>query len=391
MFRVLLLAALGLVVAAGGEPWQHARRGPRDLSYFSFTDYLAEHPHKQYNSSTVFAHRRSIFSSGLLAITAHNRGFLAGKVSWWMDAGPFTDWTDQEFEMLLKHKPSSSSTTTSSAGTRRHQLTDDEFPNSVTNNPPSFDWRSHNAVSPVKNQGHCGSCWAFAAAETVESHFAIAQNATPLVLAPQAYVSCVRNMHACGGAGGCDGATSELAFALTETAGIPLESALPYKGSDTPCASYKPAVKATGYTKLPPNNPLAFESALVTHGPLAVVVAASAWKNYRGGPFTGCSGCSPDGCADLNHGVQVVGFTPTTWTVRNSWGPTVSHEPLPPRMPPVLAPATLPLDLDFNLTFWCGAACSGGRVATSSSRGLVTIAPSPTASPRTAMLACHTR
>ena len=53
----------------------------------------------------------------------------------------------------------------------------------------------------------------------MESHFAIAQNSTPLILAPQAYVSCVLNMHACGGAGGCEGATSELAFALTETAG----------------------------------------------------------------------------------------------------------------------------------------------------------------------------
>ncbi|CAJ1411490.1 unnamed protein product, partial [Effrenium voratum] len=66
-------------------------------------------------------------------------------------------------------------------------------------------------VSPVKNQGHCGSCWAFAATSTMESHAAIASKVMT-ELSSQQLVSCVENPRACGGTGGCDGATAELAF-----------------------------------------------------------------------------------------------------------------------------------------------------------------------------------
>merc|ERR1712151_482293 len=68
-------------------------------------------------------------------------------------------------------------------------------------NPISVDWRTRNKVTPVKNQGGCGSCWAFAATETMESHYAIASGKL-LTLAPQAYVNCVKNPHECGGTGG---------------------------------------------------------------------------------------------------------------------------------------------------------------------------------------------
>ena len=71
------------------------------------------------------------------------------------------------------------------------------------------------AVTPVKNQGGCGSCWAFSATESVESHYQIASG-NLVKLAPQAYVNCVENPKHCGGTGGCDGSTQELAFQYTE-------------------------------------------------------------------------------------------------------------------------------------------------------------------------------
>ena len=73
-------------------------------------------------------------------------------------------------------------------------------------NPSSFDWRTKGAVSKVKNQGGCGSCWAFSATETVESHYQLASGKL-LELAPQTYVNCVKNPNSCGGTGGCQGAT----------------------------------------------------------------------------------------------------------------------------------------------------------------------------------------
>jgi len=77
--------------------------------------------------------------------------------------------------------------------------------------PAHVDWREQGVVTPVKDQGSCGSCWAFASTATVESHAAI--NSGELrVLSTQQFVSCVANPYACGGSGGCGGAITELAF-----------------------------------------------------------------------------------------------------------------------------------------------------------------------------------
>merc|ERR1712100_456197 len=110
-------------------------------------------------------------------------------------------------------------------------------------NPTSIDWREKGAVTKVKNQGGCGSCWAFSATETVESAYAIASGGKLVELAPQTYVNCVKNPNKCGGSGGCQGATMDLAFNLPRDSGIALESDMPYSGRDEPCNTYKAAVK----------------------------------------------------------------------------------------------------------------------------------------------------
>merc|ERR1712113_786925 len=112
----------------------------------------------------------------------------------------------------------------------------------------------------------------------------------------------------------------ELAFNLTIALGIAREAELPYRAADETCASYTPAVKATGYVKLPANDAAALEMTLANVGPVSVTVAASRWQFYGGGVFSGCSKgiFGPD--ATLDHGVQAVGYTKDYWIVRNSWG-----------------------------------------------------------------------
>ena len=168
-----------------------------------------------------------------------------------------------------------------------------------------------------RNQG-----WAFSATETVESQYAISSGKL-LTLAPQSYVDCVENPHECGGTGGCQGATMELAFNLTVSKGIALESEMPYKGRDETCKPYQPAVKASGYVRLPVNDADALEEALARQGPVAVTVAASSWQLYGGGIF---SGCSKHSTAILDHGVQAVGYTKDSWLIRNSWGASWGEE-----------------------------------------------------------------
>merc|ERR1712190_527645 len=123
----------------------------------------------------------------------------------------------------------------------------------------------------------------------------------------------------CGGTGGCEGATMEMGFNLTAQTGIALESSLPYAGRDETCSTYKAAVKVSGYVKNPVNDAKALETAVATKGPQAITGAAEPWQLYGGGVFTGCSS-GLFKSSDLDHGVQLVGYTQDYWIVRNSWG-----------------------------------------------------------------------
>lgn len=248
--------------------------------------------------------RKALFEGNKRKVVLHNAEYRAGRQTWWMALNELADWTPEEFATLRSHKyaPSNAPIVTYA---------------NVTSNPDSVDWREKGAVTKVKNQGGCGSCWAFSATETVESLYQIASG-NLLELAPQTYVDCVKNPHQCGGTGGCEGATMELAFNLTAEKGIALESDIPYRGRDGQCPDYKAAVKVSGYVKNPVNDAAALETAIATVGPMSVTVAAEPWQLYGGGVFNGCTHSSIG--ADLDHGVQAVGYTEKYWIVRNSWG-----------------------------------------------------------------------
>jgi len=280
----------------------------RDYSGYDFQAYLAEF--KKVYSDKELVLRHAIFDWNMDKIKAHNAEHQAGKHSWWAAVNQLTDWTPEEFQRLRskKYAPSTHPEVKLTAS-----------PSAP--NPESVDWREKGAVTKVKNQGGCGSCWAFSATESMESHYQIASGKL-LDLAPQTYVNCVKNPGHCGGTGGCEGATMELAFNMTVQTGIALESDLPYAGRDEKCSNYKAAVKCTGYVKNPTNDAAALETALATKGPISITVAAGSWQLYGGGIFHGCSkGFLGHQDNTLDHGVQLVGYTKDAWIVRNSWGP----------------------------------------------------------------------
>jgi len=276
-----------------------------------FGDYLKEHG-KSYGAEEL-AKRNNIYEANLKKVIAHNKEYEAGVHTWYMAMNHLADWTPEEFQRLRSKR-------SGDAWGPAKQLRTVLKANG--SNPTKMDWRTKGVVTKVKNQGQCGSCWAFASTETMESHYAIASGKL-LTLAPQAYVNCVQNPHKCGGTGGCEGATEEIAFNMSQVLGLPLESDLPYAGHDAKCGSYKSAVKNNGFVKLPVNDAEAMETALATKGPVAITVAASPWMLYGGGVFKGCHGS--EGAA-LDHGVQAVGYTPDYWIVRNSWGPGWGEE-----------------------------------------------------------------
>jgi len=277
------------------------------LEDLSFDTYLTHHE-KRYAVEEV-SMRQALFEASKAKVVMHNAAYRAGNESWFMALTHLADQTPAEFAKLRSTKLHTHTST---------YLT--EKPSARAANPDSVDWRSKGAVTKVKNQGGCGSCWAFSATETVESHYQIASGKL-LTLAPQTFVDCVQNPHSCGGTGGCEGATMELAFNLTVKSGLALESDLPYRATDESCPSYTPAVKATGYVKNPTNDAAALETAIATRGPMSVTVAAASWQLYGGGVFTRCSKSGLFGGDNtLDHGVQAVGYTKDYWIVRNSWG-----------------------------------------------------------------------
>jgi cathepsin L len=191
--------------------------------------------------------------------------------------------------------------------------------------PDSVDWRKNGIITAVKNQGNCGSCWTFGAAECVESMWAQSTK-NLVVLSEQNILDCTPNPQHCGGTGGCGGGTVELAYDKIKINGLATEKSYPYisgsSGRDYSCKSnIQYFANITGYVNLPTNQQDPILDALANIGPLAINVEAMPWMSYRSGVFDGCNQKNPD----IDHVVQLVGYGTDTkygdyWLVRNSWG-----------------------------------------------------------------------
>jgi len=196
---------------------------------------------------------------------------------------------------------------------------------------PSFDWRNdaRGVVSPVKDQGACGSCWAFAATESIESQYMLLHAGQKVKLSPEQITDCDTVD------GGCDGGDTVTAFQyVTKAGGLEAESSYPYtagNGKSGKCKFDKTKVVAKinnskwGISpctdKCNSQSLSAMQTALPQIGPFAVCVYADLWQDYITGVF------SDSKCVhaynDLDHCVQMVGFNNDGarkyWIVRNSW------------------------------------------------------------------------
>lgn len=189
--------------------------------------------------------------------------------------------------------------------------------------PNEFDWRQHNAVTPVKNQGSCGSCWAFSVTGNVEGQYAI-KHGKLLSFSEQELVDCDKLDE------GCNGGLQENAYrALENIGGLELEQDYPYDGEDETCHFKKGMARveiasAVNIT----SNETQMAQWLVKNGPMAIAINANAMQFYMGGishPFKFL--CNKN---NLDHGVLIVGYgihnypifkkSLPFWIVKNSWG-----------------------------------------------------------------------
>jgi cathepsin F len=186
--------------------------------------------------------------------------------------------------------------------------------------PQTFDWRSQNKVTPVKDQGQCGSCWAFSTVENIESIYCVKNNmdCTQLApLSPQEIVDCDTVDQ------GCNGGDPPTAYQFViQEGGLEDDSDYPYTAQDGTCNFQSNLVKVTisSWQYATQNSDeQTMMTNLVNWGPLSICVDAEPWQDYTGGVLM-ASDCD----TQLDHCVQLVGYDLTQstpfWIVRNSWG-----------------------------------------------------------------------
>jgi len=273
--------------------------GSRQTRVKLFLKFIKEHQ-KEYESVAEFQRKLEIFVENLRHIESH------------AEFSPYMDLTHEEFKNGLTLNLANLAELKATMAPYVGKLMMGEV-------PESYDWRDHNAVSPVKDQKRCGSCWAFSAVGNIEGVYAI-KNGSIKTFSEQQLVDCDDED------GGCNGGFMNNAFHYLSThGGLMTDNDYPYTGTGGTC-KFNPlgvAVELTTFQDVSKNED-EIKNTLFENGPLAIAVNATPFQFYTKGILTPTKqSCNPAG---LNHGVTLVGYGSENgqnfWIIKNSWGKT---------------------------------------------------------------------
>lgn len=278
---------------------------------------------KKYETAAEEMRRFEIFNDNMVTaaeLSAENPEATFG-------ATKFADWHPDEFaKVYLNYKPEHV--------TRQHlPLAEPVLVGNSTCTDDACDWKKQGAVHAPRDQGQCGSCWAFSTVEQIASDNFLAGHRLE-ELSPQQLVDCEKPDQ------GCNGGDPVNAYPyIVKAGGIESEVSYPYTGADGTCKFEKSraAVKISGFKQVVPACEGNFNSCknqtdyvataktyIKTTGPASICVNAEPWQLYSGGVFSSKLRCS-GAVRKLDHCVQLTGYgkkatgTPY-WVVRNSWG-----------------------------------------------------------------------
>ncbi|XP_071825262.1 cathepsin L-like peptidase [Apostichopus japonicus] len=256
--------------------------------------------------------RRKIWEDNLQKVSKHNTEHSLGLHSYTLGMNKYADLRGEEFVQMMNGLKFNAS--------RERQgikfLSYAKF-----QAPDSVDWRDEGYVTPVKDQGQCGSCWAFSTTGSLEGqHFRSTGVLTSL--SEQNLVDCSISY----GNNGCEGGLMDYAFQyIKDNLGIDTEDKYPYEAEDDTCRFSPDNVGATdsGYVDVDSGDEDALKEACAANGPISVAIDASheSFQLYESGVYDEES-CSS---IELDHGVLVVGYGTDSvggdyWIVKNSWG-----------------------------------------------------------------------
>jgi len=252
-----------------------------------------------YSSKAEHDKRFEIFKNSMEKIKLHNEG----EHSWTMGITQFADMTPKEFKQYI------------SCGGFEHKSSETKFDAPQGWVSDSIDWVAKGAVTPVKNQGSCGSCWAFSTTGSIEGRSFISTG-TLISLSEQDLVDCSSQND------GCDGGLMDYAFefvkgnnGLCDEADYRYQARQHSRCEEDGCTKYSPI---SGYRDVAQST-AALEAALQS-GPVSIAIEADqeSFQYYNGGVLTASCG------THLDHGVLVVGYgtdgSNDYWKVKNSWG-----------------------------------------------------------------------
>eukprot|EP00591_Stephanopyxis_turris_P003410 CAMPEP_0195516828 /NCGR_PEP_ID=MMETSP0794_2-20130614/8852_1 /TAXON_ID=515487 /ORGANISM="Stephanopyxis turris, Strain CCMP 815" /LENGTH=341 /DNA_ID=CAMNT_0040645529 /DNA_START=67 /DNA_END=1092 /DNA_ORIENTATION=- len=282
-----------------------------DSDFPTFMQFIQDHS-KNYVNQAEFLGRFMIFKNNLrLAAERNQKGTEKHGVTKFMDMHP------DEFTAKMKgHKARSIPTDAPAKDFNATEIESAKL--------QSIDWVAKGATTPVKNQGQCGSCWAFSATEQIESDIFLSTGKLH-VLAPQQIVSCDTVDL------GCNGGNTDTAYEyVMQAGGIEPESDYPYTSGTTEtngvCKFNKAdvATDITGYKYV--SQSASQERQMYTQlqqSPISICVDATIWQTYQSGIITTSSDCG----TQLDHCVQLVGATSASdsstgkayYKIRNSW------------------------------------------------------------------------
>lgn len=314
MSRIALLVAIVAAVALARAPKLS------ELESYTFEQFVVDF-HRPYAAGTTeYARRKATFNERL----AHVLEFNAAGKSYKKGINHFSDQTLVELMAMNGRLPDSQVSQPAPSDT--YVATGAALPDTIDYRNAS--WTGKQVLTAVKDQGQCGSCWAHASTESVETHYALATGEL-YVLSQQQMTSCVNNSQMCGGNGGCGGATAQLGWEYLQFAGGQTQEWMygysSYFGDSGEClmnSNFTKFVQVNGYTAIERNSDAAVAEALALRGPLAISVDASSWPDYHSGIFDGCNYSSN---ISMDHAVQLIGYgfdsdlNQSYWLVRNSW------------------------------------------------------------------------
>ena len=292
LFTVVATLCLTTMATAFNETEHHWSNFQRFITRFD----------KSYSTLKELETKFEVFASNMEYIREHN----SQNHKYTLGVTPFADLTEAEFARFNGIRVGGPLSTGC-----------DKFTSNTNSVPSSYDWRDHGAVTPVKNQGQCGSCWSFSATGAMEGAWAIAKGSL-VSLSEQQLVDCSKSY----GNHGCNGGLMDDAFQYAKDNGMCLETAYPYNAVGGDCQKCDPVVSISGCVDVTKNNQVNLKEA-VSRGPVSIAIEADtkAFQLYTSGVLTG-SACG----TNLDHGVLIVGYGVDSgteyWQVKNSWGPS---------------------------------------------------------------------